>query len=337
MSNAIDKYLEYRLSIQDKESPENIAEKKAQFEIALQDCNPFENDERGKSLVEYVIYSEEMDILTKILDKIGKYQQLNTETLRLLKAAITIKSDKVLKLLSNYGIDVDQVEFNGFGRTQLAAYSDMVNLDACIFLLRNGANITRINTFHNPQNVFDYAFKRKPNVNENIQAFNRKKIQLINFLSLWACFVDYNPDLSNINFAEIDPEIRKNVFLIGAKLNGYELHLQRTLEFNNAYATIDALLDKANTDPQFNFKDLYLALKHCVDAGNNNSELMNIFENFKKTWLQKSGDNIVLFTLFYHPQGIDNLPPEFKTQAKQQQEELEINTPNNLLSNQQKM
>lgn len=338
MSDAIDKYLEYRRAILDKENQESISAKKALFEESLKTCeDPLIPDEGDYSLLGYATFLGDEDSVGKILKKIGKFQQADNATLQILSDAISAIDDvpsaikdATLRLLCDNGINVDQPEFVTFGRTMLALYSGRADLVACILLLRNSADISAINTYNKPKNIFAYAFESKLDDKETdpaeIKKFKIKKIQLINLLSLWAWSVGYKPDLSSIDLRSIDPDIIKNVFVIGAKHSGFDLALVPSLGFENAFTDMKALLEKARNDKQFNFKELYLALKHCLDAGSTNPELISAMDKVKQIWLQHLQDDnrLVLYTLFYMPKTVAALPPKLKERALQQQEELEM-------------
>lgn len=331
MSDAIEKYLAYRQAILATESQEDITAKKVLFEESLTICeDPLVPNSDGYSLINYATRLGDDETVEKILKKIGKFHTVDKTTLRILQDAVSANKHETLKLLCDNGIDVDQREFITDGRTQLAVYSSIVDLAACILLLRNGADISIINTFHNPMNIFAYAFESKLDSDETdpvkIKEFKIKKIQLINLLSLWAWSVGYKPDLGSIDLRTIDPESIKNVFIIGAKHHSFDLALVPALGFENAFMNIEALLEKARNDKQFNFKELYLALKHCVDAGSKNPELINTMEKIKQIWLQhQQGDSsIVLYTLFYQPDTIAALPLSLKEEAEKQRKELEM-------------
>ncbi len=330
MSDVIDKYREYRMAVFEKADSATISTKKSLFEASLIACqDPLKNDDDGRGLLNYAILNHDVETVEKILKKIEKFQQSNKVTLQLLKDAIAANEHETLKLLREYGLDVNQLTY---GRTQLAANAGIADLEACILLLKNGADITALNTFHEKtQSIFDYAFMSKIDVNdendhEKIAEFNINKMRLINMLSVWAWSVEYKPNFSSLEINSIDPKLIKNVFVIGAKFSSYEVALLPLLGFENAFVDIQYLLDRARKDKQFNFKEMYLAIRHCMDAGNNQPQLLNLFDEIKKIWLQhqQDDDRIVLYTLFYHPNTVDSLPEKIKAQAQQQQKELEI-------------
>jgi hypothetical protein len=331
MSDVINKYLEYRKGIIDKDNQESIAVKKAVFEESLKTCeDALIPDVDGYSLLSAIVLAD-TESVAKILEKIGKFQQADKVTLQLLKDAISANKDETLKLLRDNGINIDQPEFINTGRTQLAVYAGIADLEACMLLLKNGADISAVNTFSTqPKSIFQYAFENKLDNQEKdpikINEFKKRKIRVINLLSIWAWSIGYKPELGSIDLKSIDLDIIKNLFIIGAKYKYHKLALQQSLGFENAFLNMDALLEKARNDKQFNFKEIYLAFKHCIDAGNTDSKLLSVFEKIKQTWLlhQQEESRLVLYTLFYMPHTVTSLPERLKEQALNQQVELEI-------------
>lgn len=262
------KYIDYRLSIINKNEEAVITTKKNAFYALLDSYQQyFENNDNGYSLFNYFILHQDIAAISNVVTKLNRLELPTNIALPILEDAIATHNKELLKQLVNHGLNIDLADSSR--STQLVLAAGRCDIQLCDNLLSCGANILFVNTISRKSILALAIESNEPDL--------RKKIECLNFLLVWYLAKDFEPMLSRINISD---EIAKNIFLFGATKDGEPVTTESHPQFKYAYKDHNHFIREMEKSTNTNHKDqlnsLDRALKRCLQIDPENQTLITL-------------------------------------------------------------